>query len=52
VKRVWVALSIANVWACGVATAYHDWLGVLAAVLCAFACWCFSGTRVEVAVRE
>lgn len=46
-QRVWLALSIANVWACGVATAQHDWSAVLCAVFFAVTCWGLSSKPVR-----
>lgn len=45
-QRVSLALSIANVWACGVASAQHEWTAVAIAMFFAGVCWGMSSARV------
>jgi hypothetical protein len=43
---VWLALSIANIWSSGVATAQHNWPALAVAAFFAVVCWGMSSVRV------
>lgn len=51
-RRMWRSLSVANIWACGVAVGEHDWGMSLAATFFALACWHLSDARVSVLTSE
>jgi hypothetical protein len=45
-QRAWLALSISNVWPCGVACAEYEWVAAIIATFFAVVCWGMSSARV------